>query len=33
MNQAYFLLARAYQKLGRKDDAAAALKKLREGQE
>ena len=28
MKQAYFLLGRAYTKLGRKDEAAAAFKKL-----
>jgi Flp pilus assembly protein TadD len=33
MNQGYFLLARAYQKLGRKEDAAAAFKKAQQGQE
>jgi TolA-binding protein len=33
MNRAYFLLGRAYQKLGRKEDAAAAFKKAQQGQE
>lgn len=33
MTQAYFLLARAYQRLGRKEDAAAAFKKAQQGQE